>query len=494
MALKRGMNGSSEIGQHGTALLAACMDDGLEVGGEHIAALAATAVAALAPQDEAAQLALGVVVGRVDVAIVDEAPQRSAVLEDVLARAGDAGRGCALLEEPFDDLSKVPGPLAKLAAGHGPVAHAMPVVEHHLRPQEELVAELAGLAAARREGGELPQQVSPADLPLRHRPEAELRATVGGEHAAHPRHPFLQRRLGAVGGDHEHRHRGGGHGPQAAVGAGARPRRRVDVLDPVAQRVKACFVDRRRDRVAHDLLGLAERTQRHPDPQQMVQEPLRLAPADVAVGDHEPDQREHAGAEEAGRGPGRRRAARGDATRALDVVAIELRHRRFDLRQVDDLPDQRLAVARLGQRRVAAPTCRGEAVLPGGDLVQRQQLAPMSLVARLASATLAARRWRGPLGTRARWIGRRRLARVRRVLAKLSLKRLDLSPQPRDLRVPGHDRRLLRIDLGEQSVDLAFQAFDPLVGRRHSSIRSRPIWLVDPRRSTTRRGNPDSDR
>ena len=75
------MNRCSQIGQHGAALLGAGVDGRLESGRKGVAARAAAAPGALAPEHEAAELALGVVVGWLDPGIVDEAPQRRAVLE-----------------------------------------------------------------------------------------------------------------------------------------------------------------------------------------------------------------------------------------------------------------------------------------------------------------------------------------------------------------------------------------------------------------------------
>lgn len=94
------MNGGVEIAEDIAALLAAGMDDGLQIRGELVAAGALCTTAGPAPANETAKLALGVVVRGLDARVGDEAPQRIAVLEDVAAGALKAldGQTCALVE------------------------------------------------------------------------------------------------------------------------------------------------------------------------------------------------------------------------------------------------------------------------------------------------------------------------------------------------------------------------------------------------------------
>ena len=81
------MNGRVEIGEDIAALLATSVNHRGEVRGELVAAFALRTAAAATPTDEAAKLALGVVVGRFDVGVVDEAPEGVAVFEDIATRA-----------------------------------------------------------------------------------------------------------------------------------------------------------------------------------------------------------------------------------------------------------------------------------------------------------------------------------------------------------------------------------------------------------------------
>ena len=125
---KRGVNGSSQIRQHRASLLAAGVDDGLEVGGEGVAAVAPAAEAALAPEDEAASSrSAWLLVGSTprsstkrhsaarwasmsvhDLSPVSPDPVLSPVSPDPLPRTrvrhsvGDVGRGTTLLGSPRD--------------------------------------------------------------------------------------------------------------------------------------------------------------------------------------------------------------------------------------------------------------------------------------------------------------------------------------------------------------------------------------------------------
>jgi hypothetical protein len=72
-------------------LLAAGVDDGLEVRGELAAALALRSMAAPTPAHAALEIAMlgpGAVGGRLDVGVVDETPECVAVFDDVATRPG----------------------------------------------------------------------------------------------------------------------------------------------------------------------------------------------------------------------------------------------------------------------------------------------------------------------------------------------------------------------------------------------------------------------
>lgn len=245
------------------------------------------------------------------------------------------------------------------------------------------------------------------------------------------------------------------------------------MLDLFCQRVEPRLLDRLVEGIADRLLRLAQRAERDADPEQVVQQLLRLAPADVAVADQQGDQRQHAGAEHAGRCPFRRRTARRRAACAGDAVKQELVDPRRHRRQIDHLVPERIALLGLRQRIAAATARCREAVRARGDLLARQPLAPLRLVTRLSAGPSARRcvlRSCGAIGGRVR---RRRLPRVRRVLTESALQLLDPRMQSRDLQVLRLDRRLLRLD---EALELG----DPLFEAAHPSVRSRRDPTVDP--------------
>lgn len=82
------MSGSAAGGQeveHALVLLARGEGNGHQVFGEGVVALTLGTERALAPENEGAQLPLGMVVGWLEARLVDEIPQRLPMLEDVRA-------------------------------------------------------------------------------------------------------------------------------------------------------------------------------------------------------------------------------------------------------------------------------------------------------------------------------------------------------------------------------------------------------------------------
>lgn len=128
------------------------------------------------------------------------------------------------------------------------------------------------------------------------------------------------------------------------------------------------------------------------------------------------------------------------------------------------------------------PCCGSSRSTSARDFRQECPLVP--LVAALTTARVAARRVLRPGLT----IGaRRRLARVRRVLAQPPPQRGVLGFQCRD-------PRSLLLDLRQQHLDLALQAVDVIVGRAHPFVRSRIIGEVDRQRATGEIRTPPRER
>lgn len=85
--MQRGVNSRAHIREHVAALLAAGLDDTLEVGGERVAAVALVTEARLPPGDQTAHFTLGVIIRGLDGGIVNEPPGAGT--------AGTAGTGTA---------------------------------------------------------------------------------------------------------------------------------------------------------------------------------------------------------------------------------------------------------------------------------------------------------------------------------------------------------------------------------------------------------------
>lgn len=74
-------------------LLPTGLNDGLERGGKGVPAGAVTAERRLAPKDETAELALGMVVGRLDAVASQEGPERVAKVAQTRSASMAPGRG-----------------------------------------------------------------------------------------------------------------------------------------------------------------------------------------------------------------------------------------------------------------------------------------------------------------------------------------------------------------------------------------------------------------
>lgn len=164
---------------------------------EAAAAIALGAEALLAPQNEGAELSLGMIVGGFDVSVIDEGPKGEPVLEDVGTRAADAAHteACALGEKALDDGSGGVHERAEPATRDRAVADAMPLVDYQLRPEEQIIAELACRPRPLGQAHELPDEMRPVDLTILHGSETEL-STVNGYLQPLPSYTKLFRGLG----------------------------------------------------------------------------------------------------------------------------------------------------------------------------------------------------------------------------------------------------------------------------------------------------------
>src|SRR5690606_7041957 len=151
----------------GYALLTRRVRDGHQALGEAVAAITLGPERALPPEDESAQLALRVVVRRLDVIDLDEGPERLAVLPEVGARAAqalDVGVDPAA-QRALEVRTHGRDARGELLAREATFFEVEPVGEEDLRGVEQLAPDGSHWSVALCERDEFPQQMGPADLP-----------------------------------------------------------------------------------------------------------------------------------------------------------------------------------------------------------------------------------------------------------------------------------------------------------------------------------------
>ncbi|MEO8706566.1 MAG: hypothetical protein ABI867_41460 [Kofleriaceae bacterium] len=154
---------------------------------------------------------------------------------------------------------------------------------------------------------------------------------------------------------------------------------------------------------------------------------------------------------------------------------------RLDRRDIHDLMPQRIRIASLGQRIAAPPTRRWKAAGRRLNLRDRKERPFVSLVAGLTAASLSTRGVLDPRCAIRRPIARRRLARIRRILAEAATKLGVLRFAHRDPSGLRLDRHLLRLDE-------ALQLGKPIFDAQHPSFRSCRSSGVDPHHAARRSG------
>ena len=119
--------------------------DGHDALGEAAASIALRAEALLAPEDEGAEFTLGVIVGRLDAVVVGEGPESALVLEDVGAGTADTAdaEAHAFYEEGLDHGSGGINERPESTTRKRAIADSIPLVDHHLRPEDQLFAKFS---------------------------------------------------------------------------------------------------------------------------------------------------------------------------------------------------------------------------------------------------------------------------------------------------------------------------------------------------------------
>src|SRR5439155_15003769 len=188
--------------------------------------------------------AFGVVIGRLDAVGVGECPACGPAVEEVLGELPVVFRSRALAGRVLEHRAELVLERRGLGLESGPVAIlvvAVPGGEEVVCDYEAAVSEFFLVGHALAVGGEVPDQVGPAELPLG---GVKVVVATPAVRAADPGEAFAEQRLGlegvAAGGDPEDGGPAGQRTPQGAAAAGGLPAGLVDVdgrgcLDPLLE-------------------------------------------------------------------------------------------------------------------------------------------------------------------------------------------------------------------------------------------------------------------
>ena len=433
-----------EEGEDIALLLPERMNRGHYALGETAPTFALRPEALRAPEDEGADLALGMIVRRLDPGLIDEGPQGLPMIEKVRATSAHAGKAQvdALLEEVLHARAKRESVAAKCRAGEGSVAHTMPLVEQHLAEKQEVLSQLRDLGVlVLGEREEFAEQMRPANLAHPHGPEAELGGSVADEDPTDRREHAEEVRSAPVERDGENGDERRRDRPDGARLACLAPAGGIDVLHALSTCMFKGLLHGSHQRVADLLLALAQGAERDANAEDVCEQRHRLASAQVIGTGQETDQRDKPWAAHPERHSLREfRTRYVAAVITINTVQPMLRHVRHYRRDIDNLMAKRLSTRLRGQVMPAMFALRGEVLLGCGQLLRRQQLALVSLVTGLTAPRLPARlRFRAVL-TLLRRVRRWRLPRVRRVFGEKCFQLSYTCQEPRD------GRPLLRND------------------------------------------------
>jgi hypothetical protein len=316
------------------------------------------------------------------------------MLEDVRATSAHAWKAQVdpALEEVLHACAKHHALAAKRRARESTVAHPMPLVEQLMAKEQEVLSQLRDfeiLILGERQ--ELTEQVRPADLAHVHRPEPELRSSVANEDPAGGSEQLAQVVPAPVERDREDGDERGRNGPDRARAARQAPTGGVYMLHALLTRVLECLLDGRRQRIAQPLLGFAQRSERQADSQHLREQRHRLPSAQAIGARQQTDERDEARTAHPERHAGRELCARHvTALIASALVQPVLGHIRRHDREFSHLMAKRIRAGIRRQLVSTTITLRGKMVLGRRHLLGRQELTPVTLVARLAASPLPA--------------------------------------------------------------------------------------------------------
>lgn len=161
------LNGLGEEVEEVAALQLATADNSHDALDIARAAVGLRAAADLAPDDEAAQCALGMVIGRFHARRVDEGPQRGVQIQNMPAGARCLGVAAdrSLAQQRLDAMAQKQHVASEHVAFPCAIAHSIPEGEHALRERDQFIADASRPATALGHLGEVAQQMRPAQLP-----------------------------------------------------------------------------------------------------------------------------------------------------------------------------------------------------------------------------------------------------------------------------------------------------------------------------------------
>ena len=342
----------------------------------------------LAPDDEAAQRALGQIVGRLHARRADKRPQCRAPVQDVAAGARRLGMAAvgALLQQGLDALAQKQNATGEHVAAQGAVPHPMPEAEHAPRAEEQFIPDPSRFPAALGHLREVAQQMRPAQLPVLRIDPGIGRVAVRHQDAGET---LAQRGLGrlrtACGRGEEHGDRAGHNLPHPVVPAA--------FLVPGLVGMRDAGLLHMGVRLAHDAVergtdlgfALADGADRQIDAEQIGEQTLHLSLGQTIGAGERADHCQQARAGHATGNAGRQSGFAGVTTDTASAgKQPAFSHHWLHRRQVDDL----MPGTQAGNlHRAAAGGARsGAAVVCVRDLFGRQQYPCLAGMAALGTA------------------------------------------------------------------------------------------------------------
>jgi len=333
------------------------MSDGHDALCETVAAFALRTEGTFAPQDEAAKLALCMVVGRLDALNKGVREEGGLMLDEILASArytANVHQSSALQvrqEERFQFFNET----LQLSTCFLAITEVVPGSHVNLGEQQQVFAKSPDVRVRTfGQRNELAYEMRPADLTLLHPPDGELRATIGNEDAMSYSHPTFEARGGGIEGDTKCGNRRTRHHPERSRRCRLVPTGCIDVFGIRAAGNRHGLLRGNGQGFRDHFFALAYSTKRDFDSNQVRHELRGRAATDVMNARQKGNHAQQSWTTHpVGRCTRQRSTCNRVALRATFPAQNVFGHIRFNFREIHDLMPNRLKRWRLRKIRIA---------------------------------------------------------------------------------------------------------------------------------------------